>query len=532
MLFRSTINTAHKHKIMSLNMAPLSVSAPVHKGQETAQIHRLSVDILFIIFSLLRDLEPVVAAENTIHSDEKVWQWYTVTHVCRYWRAAAISTPFLWSRLNFFQDPRKTESFLERSKNADLTIIATSDHLDDALSPAMQDCYVKILQCMHRIRSMHITFEAAMLWKEKHGSPAPRLRELAVSGGPFEQVGLTIDHSESAPLLESLDLSTFSTPNIISFSRHLKILSLKTIKDVPKLALLSALASCQELTRLSLDFLSWADPTDMPLASTTAPTIFLPNLAFVFVGCSEPYMRGLEQVLEHIHFPNSTEWSIYSIAGDIGSLFEKRFYAGFTRKILQCQALEIIVSPRSFSLSSWNSMPDPRSVSAPSAKILVGWLTLDSVDSIFTRIGASVAGCRWREAKVVKLQEVHFDEHVIGRECWEAVLRALPSTETLHMTTNPDTMGNLVTGLRVLTHQQVEEDSDKDCVCPRLRHLSTVIHSGSRDVISCLKEGLQNRRRLGLEIKEISITCKSISKANRGELKVLSDLVETMNVYR
>jgi len=53
----------------------------------------------------------------------------TATHVCRRWRNTFLSTPSLWTRISAFENPEKTEAYLERSGDTLLDITISVDTL-------------------------------------------------------------------------------------------------------------------------------------------------------------------------------------------------------------------------------------------------------------------------------------------------------------------------------------------------------------------------------------------------------------------
>ena len=145
---------------------------------ECAPVSRLPVEILIHIFSYCpaSDLYPHVR-----HRPPP--PWLAVTHVCRRWRNAALSCPFLWVEIistNF----NWTVAMLERSK--DLPVHASVDDGGSAQMPCEIRTARLLFSKIHRMQSLAMTCAHAIL------SCVPALFE-----------------AEAAPLLQELIITNF-----------------------------------------------------------------------------------------------------------------------------------------------------------------------------------------------------------------------------------------------------------------------------------------------------------------------------------
>ncbi|KAI0725208.1 hypothetical protein C8Q72DRAFT_618537 [Fomitopsis betulina] len=82
--------------------------------------------------------------------------WICVSHVCKHWRAVAISCPSLWSKINTAMRPPWISELLERSKGA-LLYVTVALPEDGSRSFPSDSPLVMILGHLERTRSLSIT---------------------------------------------------------------------------------------------------------------------------------------------------------------------------------------------------------------------------------------------------------------------------------------------------------------------------------------------------------------------------------------
>ena len=165
----------------------------------------------------------------------------TMTHVCRSWRSALLSTPDLWTQLDFsVSESKQAECFLARSGNQLLDVYQSVDTADN-INPFLP----VTLRNTHRLRRLdiacyheHVEDILAQLTK-----PAPELKHLTIANDPRfrEDVGFRVGDAKlpntifggQFPKLATLslksvymDLHNLNLPSLTGFS-------FRTAVDVP-----------------------------------------------------------------------------------------------------------------------------------------------------------------------------------------------------------------------------------------------------------------------------------------------------------
>ena len=107
----------------------------------------------------------------------------TMTHVCRSWRNVLLSTPTLWTQIDFSKSAysQQAEGFLRRSGNQLLDVhqfLESEDHVEPFLSTTLHN--------IHRLRSLEIV---SFLWHlervlTRFTRSAPELKHLTISNDP------------------------------------------------------------------------------------------------------------------------------------------------------------------------------------------------------------------------------------------------------------------------------------------------------------------------------------------------------------
>ncbi|TEB37129.1 hypothetical protein FA13DRAFT_1726259 [Coprinellus micaceus] len=80
------------------------------------------------------------------------FRWIRATHVCRYWRSAAIDCASLWTHLRYEDPPKLVEAMLKRSRGAPVDVL-WRHHM---ISPSDHSSLAASLPQMNRIRSLKI----------------------------------------------------------------------------------------------------------------------------------------------------------------------------------------------------------------------------------------------------------------------------------------------------------------------------------------------------------------------------------------
>ena len=162
---------------------------------ESCQIHRLPPEMLAAVASHLNDASLV-----------------TATHVCHLWRITFLSSPSLWSHLDFSNKERALV-FLERSKSAPLRVDLPLGI--GGPSEIVRELLNKITTRVTTLQAAHNSFMGKLL-----AQPMTRLEVLEISG--YNHDHLLPDEPTHLPSLTSLVISgsgplRFHVPLLTSF---------------------------------------------------------------------------------------------------------------------------------------------------------------------------------------------------------------------------------------------------------------------------------------------------------------------------
>ena len=149
-----------------------------------SRIHRLPPEMLVAVVSHLKDDASLV----------------TATHVCHLWRIALLSSPRLWSHLDFSNEER-TLVFLERSKSTPLNVDLTKI---DRASEVVRESLNKITTRVTTLGAAHDSFLYELLTQ-----PMPILEGLEISDSYAK---LPLKEPTHLPSLTSLVISCFEFP--------------------------------------------------------------------------------------------------------------------------------------------------------------------------------------------------------------------------------------------------------------------------------------------------------------------------------
>lgn len=154
-------------------------------------IHSLPLELLAHIFSYL--LEPV-PQPFPFPLPETFHDWKVVTHVCRSWRTAALSTPSLWPRIHIskFSDEAALHT-ISLTGELPLVIYYTADIFDIPYGQPddFEDESLKAVQSnLRRLREFHVfcsSSEGFSPWKY-FNEPAPLLESLTIISSDDDDV--------------------------------------------------------------------------------------------------------------------------------------------------------------------------------------------------------------------------------------------------------------------------------------------------------------------------------------------------------
>ena len=175
------------------------------KKNERALISRLPVEILIQVFSYYSasDRHPHVRFRTPP-------SWLAVTHVCKRWRQAALSSPFLWADI-ITTNYRWAEEMLERSR--DVPVHITVDDAGSVQTPCDVRAARLLFSKIHRAQSLVMTCADTIL------ACMPALFE-AEAALLLEELTITNFHPSSALDLVERPLFSGKTPCLQFLSLH------------------------------------------------------------------------------------------------------------------------------------------------------------------------------------------------------------------------------------------------------------------------------------------------------------------------
>ena len=155
----------------------------------------------------------------------------TLTHVCRDWRNVALSVSSLWSNIAYYDDPHTIGEWLQRSRNAPLTL-----HFNDLPNPRVTS-YVSESELLHhieRVTELALPNTKALQEIARHGSQARQLQKLylkACHRGPASRL------DSLCPLLTHLtiraDDTYYKSWSLPPSLRYLTVHSQDGMTDLP-----------------------------------------------------------------------------------------------------------------------------------------------------------------------------------------------------------------------------------------------------------------------------------------------------------
>lgn len=111
-----------------------------------APISRLAVELLLQIFLLLRP------THSSITDTKRDWTWLSIIHVCKRWRAVALSSAQMWTEIISSRHTSLTDFMLEHSQQMALLVQHTH-------SAELSSSFRSILSHAHRIRNLVVRTE-------------------------------------------------------------------------------------------------------------------------------------------------------------------------------------------------------------------------------------------------------------------------------------------------------------------------------------------------------------------------------------
>ena len=345
---------------------------------ESRPIHRLPPEVFARLF------------EFRVHERDLV----AATQVCSRWRTTLISTPVLWTNINF-EDTSRASLYLERSKAAliNVTVGKTRSFI---VGP--EGAFLGAIPWVARMKSLYIQAEEEQIKTiaQRLCHKTPQLRSLTLKGQARQYHSALTNHNNSgggaiyippdflgrhAPLLRSLNFSAISPSVVFSFplpnltyidwvaeSAYVVIEELldlfasssliEVIKMHVKVRRTRAYESLREVTLNRLHRLDWVDTDGMIslIPCLTAPR--LTDLAVRVTRSAQPVTTTLSAILPPHggHFPLLVEPSGLEYSYQSGTRSCRFRYDGPAYFMIREQARSRVTDP---TVSRWLSPATP-----------------------------------------------------------------------------------------------------------------------------------------------------------------------------
>lgn len=206
--FRATSEL--KEQILDLGQEIVQILATIRSAMNHVKpVNRLPPEILTKVFEFRKSEGDLIAA----------------THVCARWRATLLSTPFLWTKINF-EDIVRATAYIERSRTAPIDVTVSKSR--SFLGP--EGAFLGALHWVARMKSLHIDAEEEQIKAiaKRLCLKTPNLQSLSLKArtGRFSSTGNTsggaiyIPHEflgRHAPSLRSLAFSSVSPSVVFNF---------------------------------------------------------------------------------------------------------------------------------------------------------------------------------------------------------------------------------------------------------------------------------------------------------------------------
>ncbi|KAI0317010.1 hypothetical protein OF83DRAFT_193004 [Amylostereum chailletii] len=212
---------------------------------------RIPSDILAHIFSFTRNTMKTIRSENhrgheyiraRAAKGKRDLAWTTVTHICRYWRHAALAHPALWTDIVVDAGRAWADEMLSRAKYANISLVMSSPPFSGTLDffPSADWTREVVSRHMSHISALtlHGSYRDVRTLMAEMTSPVPALEKLIIK--PTRVVTMVVNPrppaiihlpaeflAKDAPVLSHLDIRGCTVPwtspvlsNLTSFAVH------------------------------------------------------------------------------------------------------------------------------------------------------------------------------------------------------------------------------------------------------------------------------------------------------------------------
>ena len=323
----------------------------------------LSAELFYRIFLDLRDGWVDDQKRRIVYPNSRIWDWITITHVCRYWRASALGFASLWTKILNFQSTEKVNAFLDRSSMASLEVFTKICYGESTSADRKLHSLICALEQSHRIYRIHIDISFEFCQKGYFDQiqsllsrPLPQLQKLefSVSQSPGLPNHRQVEVSASLrslfenPSLKSVTLKNLTCLPVIP--TDLLELSLSSIQHISFMSFLKALIYCPDLEVLIIEGVLWSVEDSPELLSLLTSGISLPKLSRLTMSFGEKNKAGNEDLPKILRIPVTTNCSCNYAIGHFKTqpLHITTLFANFAKETLLCRKLLINIYSKGF----------------------------------------------------------------------------------------------------------------------------------------------------------------------------------------
>ena len=282
--------------------------------------HEATADITSFPIELLSELFSYLAWTRPLQADLVV-----ATHVCRYWRIAALDNPLLWSHVSA-TSVLKARVFFERSKRVPLDVCISSPDDVEAMLNLLRSHSA-------RVRSLHVETSdlptTAQYLVHLSQMQVPILASFHLEGPELSssdsgttrflhalQSRCGQEHWTSPmPFLRHLHIHTLGIPWEASLYQNLSVLDLRA-PEMPSPSitrLLNILRQCPDLESFALQTSMFSE---QPVSATNAESmVCLPRLRTFHLDGPPP--GQIAEILEHLTLPPTTRYTFSTVNSPI-----------------------------------------------------------------------------------------------------------------------------------------------------------------------------------------------------------------------
>ncbi|VDC04659.1 unnamed protein product [Peniophora sp. CBMAI 1063] len=371
-------------------------TSPTLRDDTPGPVARLLPELLSIIFSFWRELEPTMFydRDRSVYflQPERRLGWIKCTHICRAWRQVALDSAHLWNTIVF--EDRFHEwgaEMLKRSRRSQLSVHRMRPGLRLTRHATMPPVEIVDAVSAHAARLRTLTIEQPSndweILEVVLGRAAPHLEEFDLASPSFEPHFILPPKlfDGHAPRLRKvkladcyflwpalafetvthLDISRAPRPTHASIDQVQKSIALDFPGSSPNEFvnptcdfILDALRCMPHLESLILTYAIPHVPTSTPTASISVEPVKLEKLAQLHM--MEHTLSQCAWILDHLHAPHLAELRLKAGGPEDDGLSDYAALLPFISATLGSRALDMLhisTSPWTLKLQSWEHRP-------------------------------------------------------------------------------------------------------------------------------------------------------------------------------